>query len=248
MKTLDYKLRNIENTPWRLFCVKDDSKEYCVLWIQGWSSSMESHSEGVKRMAHKSGVTFATLDYAGHGLSNCDIEESTREQQLNEVIALFDELKSMGFQNITVVGGSFGGYMAALLVGKRPVSAVVLRAPAAYTDLEFDIPHKDTRKWHEVDVNTRANEAEQFIADNMGIKSLKTFDGFTYVLEHELDEQVPQIMPRAYYECARHGNYLIIPRTEHSPRKMKNPKPHFDYIEHTVVSIIEAIKLQGKIV
>lgn len=244
MKTQDYNLDNKENTPWRLFTPEGAGKEFCVLWIQGWSSSMDSHREGVERMSKKSSVPFATLDYAGHGLSTIALEESTRKQQHEEVAALFDQLKKEGYEKIIVIGGSFGGYMAALLAGERPAHAAVLRVPAMYADDEFELAHNKTRKWENPDLDQQYKKDDPYIKDNTAVRAINSFDGFVYVLEHELDEVVPRNMPQGYYSAAKHGNYLIVPNTKHSPKLMKNPQPHFDYIEHWVVAIIEAIKLQ----
>ena len=234
-----------DQVPWRLFMPDDSTKEYAVLWIQGWSSSMDSHREGVERMSKRVGMTFATLDPAGHGLHTLPLDESTRKQQFEEVTAVFDELKKRDYEKIIVIGGSFGGYMAALLCGKRPVHAVVLRAPANYPDNEFEMPFKNTKRWSEHSFETVKNEG--YNANNDAVSAIKQFPGMVYVLEHELDESVPKIMPQSYFAAAKHGNYLIIPKTEHSPKLMPNPQPHFDYIEHMVISIVEAIRLQAQL-
>ncbi|MBA3238844.1 MAG: hypothetical protein H0T62_10945 [Parachlamydiaceae bacterium] len=51
-----------DSIPWRLFLPKNATKEYCVLWLQGWTSSMDSHRESVERMSIHTGLTFATQD------------------------------------------------------------------------------------------------------------------------------------------------------------------------------------------
>lgn len=231
--------------PWRLFTPNDSVQEYCVLWLQGWTSSMDSHFEGVKRMAKNTRISFATFDYAGHGKHTVKLEDSTRHQQHNEVVAVFDALKERGYKKIIVIGGSFGGYMAALLTGVRPVHAVVLRAPAMYADIEFKTRHAETAKWKNPDRHQYDKATDAYINDNEAVRAIQKFEGFTYVLEHELDEQVPRVMPRTYFDNAKYGNYFIIPKTKHSPKLMGNPQPHFDYIEHIVISIIGAIKLEG---
>ena len=233
--------------PWRLFRPAGAGREYCVLWLQGWSSSMDSHREGVERMAQKTKMTFATLDPAGHGLHKLPLDESTRKQQHDEVVAVYDELKNFGYKKIIVIGGSFGAYMAALLTGVRDVHTVVLRAPAIYADNELEMVHKQTPKWVNPDKYRRDKDNAPYVKDNEAVRSINRFKGFTYVLEHELDEQVPRVMPQTYFENAKHGNYLVVPDTMHSPKLMDNPQPHFDYIEHLVVSIIEAARLQDKL-
>jgi len=248
MKTEDFILElATDSTPWRLFRPDGSDEEYCVLWIQGWTSSMDSHKPGVERMANRTGLAFATLDYAGHGLHELPLEESTRKQQHEATVAVFDELAKHGFEKIIVIGGSFGGYMTALLTGVRPVHAAVLRAPAMYADDEFAIPHKQTRKWQNPDKDQHEKTKDAYIDDNEAVRSIQNYEGFTYVLEHELDEQVPKVMPMTYFKNAQYGNYTIIPNTMHSPKLMKNPQQHFEYIEHVIAGIVEAIQLQANL-
>lgn len=243
IENLNLKL-STDEIPWRIFSPDNDSKDYCVLWLQGWTSSMDSHRESVESMSNKMNMAFATLDYAGHGLHNISLEESTRKQQHEEVVAVFDELKKRGYKKIIVIGGSFGGYMAALLTGSRPVHAAVLRAPAIYDDNEFELPHKQTKRWQNPDAYQKDKATAEYVKNNKAVRSISNFNGFTYVFEHELDEQVPKVMPMTYFENAKHGNYLIIPKTKHSPKLMDNPAPYYAYVEHIVISILEAIKMQ----
>lgn len=52
MQVIDFNLTLANDpAPWRLLIPDDTTQEYCVLWLQGWTSSMDSHFEGVKRMA-----------------------------------------------------------------------------------------------------------------------------------------------------------------------------------------------------
>lgn len=245
MKIEDFVLKTEnDEIPWRLFEPKGPGKEYCVLWIQGWSSTMDSHREGVEKMSIESGVVFATLDPAGHGLHKLPIELSTKKQQHEEVVAIFDELKKHGYEKIIVIGGSHGGYMTALLTGVRPVHAAILRCPANYRDEEYELPFKETPLGKGL---TDSNVTREKVVESMAYKAIEQYNGFVYVLEHELDEIVPSRVPRHYYEIAKHGNHIIIPKTKHSPKLMPNPRPHYNYIEHIVVSIIKAVKLQDKI-
>lgn len=242
---------NGNDIPWRLFTPNGDDKEYCVLWVQGWSSSMDSHRDGVERMAKDSNTPFATLDYAGHGLSKVALDDSTRQQQHEELVVIFDELKRYGFKKIIVVGGSFGGYMTALLTGVRPVYTAVLRCSANYPNEESDISYKDTKraraKAGDYAAYMASKESNEDMLNSKASAAIAEYDGFTYVLEHEFDEVVPAKVPQHYYALSKYGNYLIIPNTPHSPKTTDDPASRFAYIEHTVVSIIEAVKLQDRI-
>jgi len=236
-----------DTIPWRLFVPKDAGRDYCVLWLQGWTSSMDSHREGVARIAQQTTLPFATLDYAGHGLHQTPLEDSTRKQQLEEVIAVFDELTARGYQKIIAIGGSFGAYMAALLTAQRPVQAVILRAPANYVDNEFQLPHRETASYKDPAAWIGAKVSDPELLNGSAVEAITSFEGFVYVLEHELDHDVPARLPQTYFAAAKKGNYFIIPHTGHSPKLMPNPEKHFAYIEHVVGAILKAIQLQDNL-
>ncbi len=245
MKVEDFTLKLPgDEVPYRIFIPENASKEFCVLWIQGWSSSMDSHREGVERMATQSRVTFVTMDPAGHGLHKLSLDESTRKQQHEEVVAIFDEIKKQGYERIIVIGGSFGGYLTALLCGKRPVHTAVLRCPANYPDDELEKQFKETLRSKDYEAYTKLKEHDEMLLKSEATEGIANFDGFVYVLEHELDEVVPAKVPKQYFKDAKHGNYLIIPKTKHSPKVMKDPQAHFLYIEHTIVALVESIQQQ----
>jgi len=231
-----------DSVSWRIFKPAGSTKDWCVLWLQGWTSSMESNTEGMLRLAESSKTPFAILDYAGHGEHRTTIEKSTKEQQLNEVLGVYDELEKLGYKKIIAIGGSFGAYMAALLSGKRPVHAVVLRAPASYPDFEFTKPFEQTEGYTDP-VAHRHNKAKPEYLNNQAVASIRNFDGFVYVLEHEFDKIIDVKIPRIYFKAAKHGNYLIIPKTPHSAKELPHPEKHYAYTEHIIRSIIGAIKL-----
>lgn len=233
--------------PTRIFTPDNAGKEYCVLWLQGWSSAMDTHSESIKGMALASKTVFATLDTAGHGLHTFPLEKSTRKQRIDEITAVYDELKQRGYEKIIAIGGSHGGYMAALLCGIRPLHAVVLRAPANYPDNELELPYEQTRHGQNYWNFVRHMDSDDVLKNSAASEAIKNYDGFVYVFEHELDEIIPPKVPQHYFEVARHGNYQIIPKTPHSPKKLSNPQPSLDYIKHSVVATVQAIQLQDDI-
>jgi uncharacterized protein len=248
MRIEDYKLPHQGyEIPYSIFTPSDTDTEYCVLWLQGWSSPMESHKDNVKRMARNFKITFITMNPAGHGTSPVSLSESTRKQQLDEVIAIFDEIKSRGYEKIIVIGGSFGAYMTALLAGVREPYAIVLRAPASYSDEEFEFKYRDTirSKNHEEYFKEKFKNPP---IDTKATRALSMYDGYSYILEHEIDEEIPKDVPKSYFNAAKRGNYIIIPNTKHSYRDMPNPEAHLGYMEHILNAILKAIRLQAKLI
>ena len=240
------KILEIDNTPWRLFEPNDD-KEWCVLWLQGFRSTIEGHTPGVIRLAETTSTSFAMLDYAGHGSHHVLLDDATREQQFNEVVGVYDELIKLGFKKIIVIGGSFGGYMAALLAGKPYIETLVLRAAANYPEEEFKLAFRDTSVGRKDFENFlyRQNIDEHYTND--AIESVRGFDGETYVIQHENDEVINSSIPKSYYNAAKHGNYIVIPKVKHSPKLMSDPGKYFELIELWLTTIITATKKSEKL-
>ena len=238
MKVDDYTLD--DGTPWRLFTPDNAHDGWAVLWLQGFTSTIEGHNDGCERMSVASNVPFAILNYAGHGNHPVPLERATRKQQFEEVCAVYDELVSRGFDKIIVIGGSFGGYMAALLAGVREPQAVVLRAAANYKDEEFDCPYSETTESKEGEAKDLYRKSIDKTYSNKATEALKAFDGTSYIIEHEADTVIVANIPQSYYHVAKHGNYIVIRGLEHSPKLMSNAANWFDVVERWIQTIIYA--------
>lgn len=238
MKTEDFNLA--DNTHWRLYKPENAIDNWAVLWLQGFTSTIDGHNEGCTRLSSVSSIHFAMLNYAGHGDHPVRLEDATREQQFDEVCAVYDELTKMGFSKIIVIGASFGGYMAALLAKAKKPEVIVLRAPANYQEKEFRLPYSDT-------IESRDEEAKDLYRQSIGndysnnaVEAIRQFDGATYIIEHEKDCVINASIPKSYYNGAKHGNYILIPGLDHSPRLVKNPDTYINIIERWLSTIIYA--------
>lgn len=235
MQTKDFILK--DGTPWRLYTPEKTKKDWAVLWLQGFTSTIEGHDEGIRRMSKTSALPFAALNYAGHGNNPTPLEKATRAQQLEEVLTVYDELAKR-FTKIVVIGGSFGGYMAALLANERQPKVIVLRAPAQYNDDEFELPLRETshgRKDREMYLYRQAIDSN---FTNKAVEGIKNFSGDVYVIENEEDKVVNRSIPQSYYNAARHGNYIVIPGLKHSPKLMSNSSEYYEVIEKWIEAIL----------
>lgn len=227
-------------TPWVLI-EPGNNKDYCILWLGGWGSTIEKHEPQITALADKSGVATAMIDYAGHGNHPAPLETTTREQQFLESIAAFDALKAAGYKRIIVAGNSFGGYMSALLSAERDPYALILREPAIYNDDEFSLPYPERQGYRD-----KAYEKMKFTvtpeSDMLALHAVAKFKQSVYVIEHEIDSVIPKNIPRAYFAVAKRGNYLVIPATDHAVAKMSNPEDHYAYITATLAHIVDLIQ------
>ena len=70
-------------------------------------------------------------------------ESVTREDNMADLVAAYDFLAAhpqVDRGAMGVVGSSYGGYLATLLTGLRPVNWLALRAPALYKDSDWHLP------------------------------------------------------------------------------------------------------------
>jgi len=224
-------------TPWVL--VKpSSSKDWAVLWLQGWGSTIESNFEIVDQIAQKSGTAFAMIDYAGFGKHSVPLPETTREQQHLEVVAAYDELKRLGYKNIIACGHSFGSYMSALLASKRELAGIILRAPAIYADSEFTMKQKDRD-----DATYQAfKKTVQPDSPLAALYAVQNYHGPVYVFEYGADEIIPRNIPQSYFANAAQGNYLYIPNAPHSPKMTTDPQQYNSYIETAITSILALLQ------
>jgi hypothetical protein len=226
-------------TPWVLV-EPSSNKDWAVLWLQGWRSTIDGHFEKIKELAHKSNMSFAMIDYAGFGQHPTVLAETTREQQHREVVAAYDELKRLGYKNIIACGNSFGSYMSALLASKRELAGIILRAPAIYDDQEFTVKQKNR--------NDAAYQAFKLTVQPdsplTALQTIRAYRGPVFVFEHGADEIIPSNIPKSYFANARQGNYVYIPGAPHSPKTLPEPRKYYDYIEMAIINTLALVRQQ----
>jgi uncharacterized protein len=120
-----------------------------VLFVHGWGGSREQYVARAREIAAL-GCTCLTLDLRGHAETEAQQDIVTREDNLRDVLAAYDVLVSQpGIDRgaIAIVGSSYGGYLAAIASGMRPVRWLALRVPALYKDEDWALPKTELRKY-----------------------------------------------------------------------------------------------------
>lgn len=82
---------------------------------------------------------------------------------------------------------SYGGYLAALLCGQRPVHALALRCPALYPDSSF-LRAKESLSDEEL---RKFREAPPPIDQNFALSACSRFRGRALLVDCEYDEIIP---------------------------------------------------------
>jgi dienelactone hydrolase len=161
-----------------------------VLLVHGWGGSQQQYQQLVRRLAALRCVCLA-FDLSGHVATRARRESVTREDNMADLVAAYDFLAAhpqVDRGAMGVVGSSYGGYLATLLTGLRPVNWLALRAPALYKDSDWHLPKQQLS--HRQDL---ASYRQQRIpaAENRALAACAAFRGDVLLVESECDRIVP---------------------------------------------------------
>ena len=188
-----------------------------VLCVHGWGGSQEQYLSRAREIAAL-GCISLTFDLRGHAKDEPQQETVTREDNLRDVLAAYDELvthPSVDAASIAVVSSSYGAYLAAILTTLRPVRWLALRVPALYKDAGWALPKKQLHKDADLHAYRRRKVRPQ---DNRALKACAAFKGDVLIVESENDDTVPHPTIENYVEAAKHAHsltYRVIEGADH---------------------------------
>jgi len=188
-----------------------------VLFVHGWGGSQQQYLARAREVAAL-GCIGLTFDLRGHASTEPQQETVSRDDNLKDVIAAYDELvnhPSVDAGAIAVVGSSYGGYLAAILTTLRPVKWLALRVPALYKDGSWELPKKQLHKDPDLHAYRRRHVRPQ---DNRALDACAAFKGDILIVESENDDTVPHPTIQNYVEAARHARsltYRVIAGADH---------------------------------
>ncbi len=193
-------------------------KRPAILCIHGWTSQMARYESRVKPMVEM-GFTVVLFDLRGHGETGGTLSDFSISDHFEDCKAAYDfmiMLDHIDTDNISLIGLSYGGYLATLLTSERKVHHLMLSVPALYTDDIFDLPDKQVGP-HTTEYRKYPHTPD----DNKALAALHDFSGDVFLLEVEHDEFLsPQVM-KSYRAAAQPGvQYTMIEGADHN---MKNP-------------------------
>lgn len=187
-----------------------------VLFLHGWGGS-QAHYLGRAREIAALGCVSLTVDLRGHAASAHQRERVTREDNLKDAIAAYDELAAQRMVDrsaIAVVGSSYGGYLAAILTTVRAVRWLGLRVPALYKDDDWNVP-KDALDREALRVYRNRIVSPE---ENRALGACAAFRGDVLIVESENDDTVPHPTIESYVEASRQAHsltYRVIEGADH---------------------------------
>ena len=100
-----------------------------VLFVHGWGGSQQQYLARAREIVAL-GCIGLTFDLRGHAKTGGQQESVSRKDNLEDVLAAFDELVNhplVDASAMAVIGSSYGGYLAAILTSLRPVRWLAIR-------------------------------------------------------------------------------------------------------------------------
>lgn len=199
-------------------------KQPSFLVVHGWTSK-QNRGFHLARALAKQGYIVMTFDLRGHGVSDRKIEELSRKNFLKDVTSAYDfflNISNVDARKITVVGSSFGGYLASLLSAERKVDALVLRVPANYQDEGFTQPQYKVRTKKNV---TQWKTQFQKHTATKALRALYLFKGKILIVESEKDELVPAQVVQSYGNAVQNKKKLTYKIMKNAPHSIsRHPK------------------------
>lgn len=188
---------------------ENTSNKHIVLSLIGWTSNRQKYSDILNAICANTGASALVFDYSGHGDSPFDIHTTRPAQHFLEVIYVFDWLKEK-YPNarLTVMGTSYGGYLAVQLTKYRTFNDLILRVPAIYKPSEFYTTNENLnseKAWAAKDAFRRDVVA---LSKHPLLTRASSFKGRTLVVVHENDEQVPKQTTDAYIKAFNADVYV----------------------------------------
>ena len=187
-----------------------------VLFIHGWSSSESGYAKRAEPLA-KLGYMCLTFDLLGHGSSSGSLETVTLEENISAVVAAYDLLaseKDVDKDAISIVGTSYGGYLASVLTSKRKAKSLVLRVPAIYKD-ESRSKSKSSTGLQLLDSSAKKEELSP--RNNTALRAISEFKNKILLIEAEKDKIIPHETTDLIIKAAKPGKltHVVIHGADH---------------------------------
>lgn len=196
--------------------VAPSSKMPGILFVHGWGGSQQRDLARAKKITGL-GCVCLTFDLRGHERTHELRATVSREHSLEDLLAAYDRLidhPQVDPDAIAVIGSSYGGYLATILSGLRPVRWMALRVPALYWDADWDMPKQALDR----DKLAHYRRSAVTAADNRALAACKEFRGDVLLIESEQDDYVPHATLMSYktaFELAHSLTYRLLDGADH---------------------------------
>lgn len=187
---------------------RDEPPERALLFLHGLRSDQSGYLPRAARASESIGAVCVTFDLSGHGLSSGSLAELTPNDHLQDALAAYDYLATWGEPGRTrigVCGASYGAFLAALIISRRSVQSLLMRAPALYADSDLAVPFAQRR---------RSGFGHQ---PRAALDNLADFGGSILIVESAKDDVIPHTVIQSYLDaCRGRAQHHVIPDATHA--------------------------------
>jgi hypothetical protein len=200
---------------------QNQNKHPAILFLTGWNPGKLAFTPSdfyAGFLADKYNFICLTIALRGMGSAG-DITKLRRSDFLEDVISSYDflsKLKAVDKDNITIIGESFGSYLACILCSKRRVKSVALRVPTDFPDEGFDdtpqilLAGNLSRNW---------KIKEHHYTQSYALNALHSYKGSVLIVASGCDEYVPKQTTQNYLSSLSESettHYYLMKSASHA--------------------------------
>ncbi len=177
-----------------------------ILFLHGLGSDQSGYRSRAGAAAGSLGAACLTVDLGGHGDSDGVKELLSPRDHLLDVLCAYDALcaaVAIERARVGVCAASYGAYLAALLLGERPIARALLRAPALYPDEWLDVPLGERGRLEDPPSRSLATD------------NLAAFGGEVLVLESGRDAVISHATIEAYLHASPRAHHALMADATH---------------------------------
>jgi len=214
----------------------ESESDNIVLVLPGYMSRKERQVDLASAIAVK-GANVLVADLSGHGTSQIPLEATTPAQHLMETVCTLDMLaKEHPGKRVSVMGTSYGAFLAAYASRFRDFHRLLLRTPAIYRPQDLYtsstvIDRKYTAEVYRHDITV--------VSQHPLFRQEPVFTGETLVVVHAEDEDVPQATSDVYVQ-AFDAQSFVVPGFRHSSHDPANPPGDMDAYRDRIAAWLNA--------
>ena len=173
-----------------------------MLFCHGWTSKNIKYLPYAQELSMR-GVMTVAINLRGHGDSIYSLENYSRQDHFNDVLASIDYVTQLHSQvPFILFGKSYGGYLSSLACSSN--AALIQKDPNIF------------------------RSREEKLDTNKALKSISQFRNPLLIIESENDEEVLDV-PKQYIKASENNkkrSTFIIPDTDHP---LSRPEWRLDY-------------------
>lgn len=170
-----------------------------VVFYHGRGSSRKNYLPMAKKLSNN-GIIGLAFDFGGCGESDGVFKDQTQRMGIDDAKAGLEFLLSQNVDRnrIGVMGSSFGGFVAAIIIPEFEfIKSMILRVPAVYPDELLDINVGLIKDYYHI-------EKEKWLS-SIAYDGISKFKGNLLVIQSEKDDVVKDWIVKNYYDRAENA-------------------------------------------